>query len=259
MKIFSFSTIIGLTITSFAFNAQAIEKTKCNLSVLNPKPPQVTIFPESGLTNGDDVQIEFNVPTLSANGYDQKRYLKIKDVDGSVSLMSLLYLSQNSDISVTENENLIYKAMKKRLAYWEADLKKQQSKPPIKPNSGVDPILVETSIATNRLLVKDGERIFSPAEKKLILKDVLGPMTDYDQNFKYEYREFADGKYTSQTPKRLADIFPPEFYESATSTSSLGIIKYKENAGKDNCEYLPIQGRLPKAGDVKSIQRPGQR
>lgn len=259
MKIFSFSTIIGLTITSFSLTTQAAEKTQCQLSVQNPKPPHVMIYPESGLTEGDHVQIEFNVPSLSANGTDQKRYLKIKDVDGSVSLMSLLYLSQNSEAPVPGIDSLISKALKKRLDYWMEDLRKQQNKPPIKPNSGVDPVLVENSIAVNRMLVKDGEKALTEAEKKMILKDVLGPMTDYDKNFKYEYREFSQGKYESKPPQRLADIFPPEFYASATSTSSLGLIKNKENAGKDNCEYLPVHGRLPKAGDVRSIRRPGQR
>ncbi|KYG61695.1 hypothetical protein AZI86_18555 [Bdellovibrio bacteriovorus] len=256
MKIFSFSPIIGLTFLALA--TQAADKPQCNLAVLNPKPPQVTIYPESGLTNGDEVQIEFNQPTLSANGNDKKRFLKIKDVDGSITLMNALYLVQNDETLNVDLEPVIYAALKKRLAYWEEDLRKQNSKPPITPNSGVDPILVETSVATNRMLLKDGKKVFNATERKAIYTDVLGPMTDYDQNFKYEYREFMDGKYVSQGAKRLADILPAEFYNSASSTKYYGVIQDKANAGKTNCEYLPVTGRLPKAGDVRTIQRPGQ-
>lgn len=253
---------VVLAINSLSFTSWAVEKTQCQLSTDRARPskaPQVIIYPESGVTYGDEVQVDFVIPTLSANGNDTKRFIKIKDVDGSVSLMLSLYLAQNSDLAPADIDALLIKALQKRKAFWEDDLAKQKHTPPVTPNSGVEPLLIENSLATNNLLLKDNKTSLTSEERKVLITEVLGTMTDYDKTFKYEYREFEGGRFVSKGAKRLEDIFPPELYQSASSTRGKGLIKDKEKAGITNCEYLPTLGHLPKAGDLKSIRRPGQR
>jgi hypothetical protein len=258
MKIYLVKTLFILSIASLSTLAHGEEKASCPLSKDTPKTPTVVIYPDNALSTGDEVQLDFVVPSASANGNETKRFLKVNDVDGSVSLLSLLYLAQNSDQAPANINDLILKALAKRKKFWVSDLNKQNHKPPLVPNSGVNPTLIQNSLDMTDFVFNRSSKDLDTKGREVLIKEVLGTMTDYDATFKYEYREFVDGKFVSKGPARLADLLPKEFYETASSTKGLGKIADKKTIGVSTCEYLPVLGRKPTAGVRSTIQSPNQ-
>lgn len=242
--------LFAFIVSSYA----AADKTECTLvkpseerELYKAKAPTVAIFPGTGTE--DEVQVEFTVPSLIPGKPDQLKRYKIKDKDGSVNLILLNYLARNSDLAPRNLDELLLAALEKHRNYWESAAK----------DKSVDPILVENALAMNKYIAKAGKTTLTDDERKKILTDVLGPFIDYDTNLKFEYKDVESGRYVSRPAKRLADIFPPEFYDVAVSTSAAGVLKDRSKAGVSTCEYLPVLGRLPKAGKVETIHRPGQR
>lgn len=251
----SLSAFIIIAITTTGFNSlAAAEKTNCTLVTPSEatefhqaKPPTVTIYPGTGTE--EEVQMEFTIPSLIKGTPDQLKRYKIKDKDGSVNIIMLTYLYQNSNLAPADIDKLLLAALEKRRQYWTTQAK----------SSGVDAILAESSLAVNNFILNRNKTNLSEEDRKQIIKEVLGPITDYDKNMKYEYKDVENGKYVTRPAKHLSDILPPEFYSVATSTSTGGFLKNRKDPGVYTCEYLPALGRLPVAGKVESIHRPGQK
>lgn len=242
--------LLAFTLSSYSY----AEEKSCTLvppemerEAYKPIPPTVKIFPGTG--NEDEVQVEFTVPSLIKGQPDQLKRYKIKDKDGSVNLILLNYLSQNSDTPPSDIDALLLAALAKHRQYWESAAR----------DKSVDQILVENSLAMNKFYAKEGRTAFSQEERQKLISSVLESFLDYDENLKFEYKDVENGAYVSRPAKRLKDILPAEFYEVAASTKAGGKLKDPKKAGVTTCEFLPVIGRLPKAGKVETIKRPGTR